>query len=415
MCTPSWAGCALCCMELQCGASYQPLPPPFLYQFPLPSLLRHSAAPCLSCLQGPSCYDHAKLTDFGFAHRCDPGVKSLTNTLGSPLYMSPEVVAFKQTRQPYGAACDMWAVGVMAYAFISGTYPFTGDTVPEIFASIKSGLYPAMTGGVWDNVPVDLTQLVATLLAVDPAERPTACEALQHPALRAPVKQPMPQGVAPEHTPTERPCNDDTNTVSTSHRMVRPLRAAARRPTPLEIPPVQSAAAVPRTSSLDSLASSMGYSTGSSSCSPTTPYTPLDWQRNSAGIAPIYPSTPGSPAFDWRCMSLPVVVPTPTSPCTPIDRPLVFAPDSAPGTPLSAHAWRRLSLPVAGLTPTTPLFTTVNYCGHSTALRTQYAPAPQTPIAGGLTPFDTRPTPTTPYTTVNYRRLTPCAPCAPKW
>ena len=347
--------------------------------------------------------------------------------MGSPLYMSPEVVAFKQTRQPYGAACDMWAVGVMAYAFISATYPFTGDTVPEIFASIKSGLYPAMTGGVWDNVPVDLTQLVATLLAVDPAQRPTARQALQHPALHAPVKQPMPQGVAPEHTPTQSSCNDNTDTVSTSHPVVGPRRAAARRPPPVEIPPVQSATALPRasssdslprTSSSDSVASSMGYSTRSSSfCSLVAPDTPVGWQRNSAGIAPIYPSTPGSLAFDWRRMSLPVVGPTPTTPSTPIDRPFVFASDSAPGTSLSAPDWRCGSVPAAGLTPTTPLFTNVNYCGHSAVLHTQSALAPQSPIAGWLTPFDTRPTPTTPYTTVDYRRYSaaPGTPCAPKW
>ena len=374
---------------------------------------------CLSSLKGPSCCDHAKLTDFGFARRCDPGVKSLTNTLGSPLYMSPEVVAYKQTRQPYGAACDMWAVGVMAYAFISGTYPFTGDTVPDIFASIKSGLYPAMTGGVWDNVSADLTQLVATLLAVDPAKRPTAREALEHPALHSPVKQPMPQGVAPEHTLA----NDKTNIVSTdtdltaSDREVR--RLAARRPPPVDIPATQLAAALPRSSSSDSLASSIGYSTisaSSSFCSSAAPDTPVDLRHNSASLASIYPSTPSTP-FDWRRVSLPVAIPTPTTPCTPIDRPSVFLADSAPGTPLSAHDWRRGSLPVAGPTPTTPLFTAVNCCWNSAALHTQYAAAPHAPMAGRLTPFGTRPIPTTPCATVDYRRysVTPYTPCTPKW
>ena len=299
-------------------------------------------------------------------------MKSLTNTLGSPLYMSPEVVAFKQTRQPYGAACDMWAVGVMAYAFISGTYPFTGDTVPEIFASIKGGLYPAMTGGVWDNVSADMTQFVATLLEVDPAKRPTASEALQHPALHSPVKQPIPQGVAPEHTLA----NDKTNILSmdtdltASDRVVRLL--GAHRPPPVDIPAAQSAAALPRTSHSDSLATSIGYSTFSASssfCSSVAPNTPINWWRNSAGLASIYPSTPSTPfdwpstPFDWRRVSLPVAVPTPTTPGTPINQLPVLVADLPPGTLLSPHDWRRASLPVAGPTPTTSLFTTVNYCG----------------------------------------------------
>ena len=96
----------------------------------------------------PFPYEHAKLTDFGFAQRGDPSAATLTGMCGSPLYMSPEVVAFKATRQPYGIACDLWVVGVMAYALASGTYPFNSDTTPEIFEAIKTGQYPAMVGGV---------------------------------------------------------------------------------------------------------------------------------------------------------------------------------------------------------------------------------------------------------------------------
>jgi hypothetical protein len=36
---------------------------------------------------------------------------------------------------------------------------------------------------------------------------------------------------------------------------------------------------------------------------------------------------------DWRRVSLPMTVPTPTTPCTPINRPSVFVADSAPSTP----------------------------------------------------------------------------------
>ena len=45
----------------------------------------------------------------------------MTQTLGTPYYMSPEVV-----RGKYDKRCDLWSIGVLTFYLISGRFPFNG-------------------------------------------------------------------------------------------------------------------------------------------------------------------------------------------------------------------------------------------------------------------------------------------------
>lgn len=45
--------------------------------------------------------------------------------LGTPNYMSPEVIEGKE----HGYPVDYWSLGVIAYEIIVGALPFSGDTV----------------------------------------------------------------------------------------------------------------------------------------------------------------------------------------------------------------------------------------------------------------------------------------------
>ena len=62
-----------------------------------------------------------KLTDFGFATYYDPS-KPQTLSLGSPLYMAPELT--KEVE--YDNKVDVWATGVITFALLTGTIPFAG-------------------------------------------------------------------------------------------------------------------------------------------------------------------------------------------------------------------------------------------------------------------------------------------------
>ena len=74
-----------------------------------------------------------KLTDFGFAcfYKSERG---LSQVLGSPLYMAPEIVR----EERYDKSVDIWSVGVIAHILLSGCPPFYGRTKQEIYRSIVS-------------------------------------------------------------------------------------------------------------------------------------------------------------------------------------------------------------------------------------------------------------------------------------
>ena len=61
-----------------------------------------------------------KLIDFGFAQKFERE-KGMTLILGSPLYMSPELV---QRTPGYTDKVDVWALGCITYLLLSGQTPF---------------------------------------------------------------------------------------------------------------------------------------------------------------------------------------------------------------------------------------------------------------------------------------------------
>jgi serine/threonine protein kinase len=75
-----------------------------------------------------------KITDFGFAKCYDPTEGGLTETLGSPLYMAPEIIK----KLEYGCSVDIWALGVLTYIMLSGKPPFKGRTKDQVFVEITT-------------------------------------------------------------------------------------------------------------------------------------------------------------------------------------------------------------------------------------------------------------------------------------
>lgn len=67
--------------------------------------------------------DKAVLLDLGFAnyfHKNDD--KILTAIVGSPSYMSPEILMGKK----YNSLSDVWSFGCIIYEMLSGEVPFVG-------------------------------------------------------------------------------------------------------------------------------------------------------------------------------------------------------------------------------------------------------------------------------------------------
>jgi serine/threonine protein kinase len=57
-----------------------------------------------------------------------PGAGAVMDGIcGSPGYIAPEVC----TKKPYGTKIDVFSIGVICYAMISGTLPFVGTDIEK--------------------------------------------------------------------------------------------------------------------------------------------------------------------------------------------------------------------------------------------------------------------------------------------
>lgn len=116
------------------------------------------------------------------------GPQSFMKTMcGTPSYQAPEVLLAGMGRAQttgYSNAVDMWSLGVILYICLFGFPPFAED-IP----SQKLTLAEQITQGVYDfphdqPIGAHARDLISHMLKVDPAERITVDEALDHPWMR---------------------------------------------------------------------------------------------------------------------------------------------------------------------------------------------------------------------------------------
>lgn len=66
-----------------------------------------------------------KICDFGFARTLEDNTANVHTRIGTPVYMSPELISSKRTKNGYnGMSADVWACGVLLYVMLLGTFPF---------------------------------------------------------------------------------------------------------------------------------------------------------------------------------------------------------------------------------------------------------------------------------------------------
>ena len=115
-----------------------------------------------------------KIIDFGFAafiRNHNGTVQKLKIFCGTPSYMAPELVK----KIDYdGSQVDMWALGILLYAMLCGTFPFSGSNENELYGRIVRAnyKYPEIIGK-------DARKVVAKCLEVDCRKRAKAIELLR--------------------------------------------------------------------------------------------------------------------------------------------------------------------------------------------------------------------------------------------
>ncbi len=117
---------------------------------------------------------HPHVTDFGLARKIedDAGLTVTGAVLGTPAYMAPEQ-ALGRTGQ-ITVATDVYGLGSTLYAVLTGTAPFTGDSVLETLEHVRHDPPPPPTR-IKPNLSRDLEIICLKCLEKDPRRRyPTA-------------------------------------------------------------------------------------------------------------------------------------------------------------------------------------------------------------------------------------------------
>ncbi|KAJ1980726.1 hypothetical protein H4R35_001012 [Dimargaris xerosporica] len=116
------------------------------------------------------------LADFGLSTVLPSHDAVLLTACGTPGYVAPEVLC----RTGYGKKVDMWSIGVITYFLLCGYTPFWGEDEPALFEAIKACQYD-FDEIYWKHISPRAMDFISKLLQVDPNQRMTAVEALEHP------------------------------------------------------------------------------------------------------------------------------------------------------------------------------------------------------------------------------------------
>lgn len=122
-----------------------------------------------------------KITDFGLAKLSD-NVTFMKTFCGTLAYVAPEIISGKQEREDrnnYSSLVDIWSLGCLVYVLLTSHLPFNGKTQAQMFAKIKNAEYHESPLNAY-NVSEDAKDFLNCCLKVDPRQRITAEQALNH-------------------------------------------------------------------------------------------------------------------------------------------------------------------------------------------------------------------------------------------
>lgn len=115
-----------------------------------------------------------KVSDFGLSYVMSSVFEDSKELTGTPGYVPPEVLEQK----PYTEPGDLFGFGATLYETLAGVHPLAGGTLRDTILNTLHGRILPLAERV-PGLPEDLAALVAELLSVDPAARPSAVEAVE--------------------------------------------------------------------------------------------------------------------------------------------------------------------------------------------------------------------------------------------
>ena len=128
-------------------------------------------------------HENVKLCDFGFTREYEGNLSYLQTFCGTVCYSAPEMLKGEKYA---GEKVDVWSLGIILYALLTGELPFDDDddmiTKHKILSSEPT--YP-------DSIPAEANMLITQMLSKRPLLRPTISDILTNPFLaeNAPQQQ----------------------------------------------------------------------------------------------------------------------------------------------------------------------------------------------------------------------------------
>jgi serine/threonine protein kinase len=124
-------------------------------------------------------YDVVKVLDFGLVKELGPeddsGLTAAHHVVGTPLYMSPEGVLAAANVTPRS---DVYAVGAVAYALVTGQQVFSGNSGVEIIGHHLHSAPKPPSERLGRPIDPFLERVILDCLSKQPAERPADAGAL---------------------------------------------------------------------------------------------------------------------------------------------------------------------------------------------------------------------------------------------
>jgi len=116
-------------------------------------------------------HGNIRLIDFGLSKSCYPTCLFKT-ACGSPAYLSPEVISGNH----YTSSTDIWAIGVVLYAIMTGHLPFEDNNENKLLNKIQVNqvIYPS-------SIPMIAVDLLSKMFKKNPNERIDIKSIIEHP------------------------------------------------------------------------------------------------------------------------------------------------------------------------------------------------------------------------------------------
>ncbi|KAH9472680.1 hypothetical protein Pst134EA_003284 [Puccinia striiformis f. sp. tritici] len=121
-----------------------------------------------------------KLADFGFGREFEPR-KLLDTFCGTTGYAAPEMLAGKKY---LGEEVDIWSLGIILYALLTGSLPFDDDDEDVMKSMIIAGYFEMP-----NFLSNEACNLIQSILQQDPKARPSIEKILSHPWFTTPPLQ----------------------------------------------------------------------------------------------------------------------------------------------------------------------------------------------------------------------------------